>query len=278
MYSAVSAKYTKPSTGIPASDLESGVIPTISTNISTDASSDVKTASPKAVKDYVDGKVIEYGANLQSTPTAPLCHMSLLNSDLPGGDLDDFSNVQPDLYLNLQRREVVSAEALYSGIFALKREELDPTDPMNGTTSTKKLIIIHVLWSSGTWSWGYYEVAPISNNVITDKTSYVKAASPFAVYNAVHPEIVSSQPAGGFAPNVLYNLGTLSSNTTFSLATPSDANIVNHYYWTFETGSTAPTITWPSGLTWYGGSAPTISASKHYEISIVNNIAISMEV
>ncbi|MBO4718977.1 MAG: hypothetical protein J5658_03785 [Prevotella sp.] len=50
-------KYSKPSTGIPASDLESGVIPTvptISTDISTDATSDTKTASPKAVKTYVD--------------------------------------------------------------------------------------------------------------------------------------------------------------------------------------------------------------------------------
>ena len=48
------AKYQKPSGGIPASDIASGVIPTISTNISTDATSDVKTASPKAVKNYVD--------------------------------------------------------------------------------------------------------------------------------------------------------------------------------------------------------------------------------
>jgi len=32
-------------------------VPTISTNISSDASSDTKTASPKAVKTYVDGIV-----------------------------------------------------------------------------------------------------------------------------------------------------------------------------------------------------------------------------
>jgi hypothetical protein len=50
--------YQKPGTGIPASDLASGVIPTVptvSTNISTDSTSDAKTASPKAVKTYVDG-------------------------------------------------------------------------------------------------------------------------------------------------------------------------------------------------------------------------------
>lgn len=51
--------YSKPSGGIPAADLASGVIPTvptISTDISTDGSSDTKTASPKAVKTFVEGK------------------------------------------------------------------------------------------------------------------------------------------------------------------------------------------------------------------------------
>lgn len=52
--------YSKPSNGIPASDLANGVIPTvpeISTDIATDASSNTKTASPKAVKNYVDNHV-----------------------------------------------------------------------------------------------------------------------------------------------------------------------------------------------------------------------------
>lgn len=51
--------YSKPSGGIPAADLASGVIPTvptISTDISSDAASDTKTTSPKAVKTFVEGK------------------------------------------------------------------------------------------------------------------------------------------------------------------------------------------------------------------------------
>ena len=39
-------------------------VPTISTSISTDASSDTKTASPKAVKTYVDGKVPTISTNI----------------------------------------------------------------------------------------------------------------------------------------------------------------------------------------------------------------------
>lgn len=52
--------YQKPSGGIPGSDIASGVIPsvpTISKDISADALSDSKTASPKAVKEYVDEMV-----------------------------------------------------------------------------------------------------------------------------------------------------------------------------------------------------------------------------
>ena len=76
----------------------------------------------------------------------------------------------------------------------------------------------------------------------------------------------------------MYNLGTLAGDTTFTLAAATDNTIVNHYYWTFDTPATAPTITWPTGLTWVGGSAPTVAASKHYEVSVINGIAAYMEV
>ena len=76
---------------------------------------------------------------------------------------------------------------------------------------------------------------------------------------------------------MLYNLGTLTGSVTFALATPADNTIVNHYYWTFEAGSTAPTITWPAGVTWLGGSAPEISADKHYEISVLNGYGTFLE-
>ena len=92
------------------------------------------------------------------------------------------------------------------------------------------------------------------------------------------PVIGSSQPSGGMLPNVFYTLGELAGDTTFTLATATDNTIVNHYYWTFDTPSTAPTITWPTGLTWVGGSAPTLAASKHYERSVINGVAAYMEV
>ena len=102
-----------------------------------------------------------------------------------------------------------------------------------------------------------------------------------AAYNAIHPPVITS---GGTAstitvqPNIVYNFGTLTGTKTFALATPTDSSIANHYFWTFDAGSTAPTINWPNGITWYGGSSPSVSASHHYEISVMNNIAVAMEV
>lgn len=97
--------------------------------------------------------------------------------------------------------------------------------------------------------------------------------------DAIQPAIQTTQPVTGMLPNILYNFGELEGDTTFLMATPEDATIVNHYYWMFDTPSSAPTITWPAGITaWFGGSAPTINADKHYEISVLNGIGAFMEV
>lgn len=85
----------------------------------------------------------------------------------------------------------------------------------------------------------------------------------------------TTQPGGGFLPDVVYALGTLTGTVTFALAAAVSGN-VNHYFWTFDTGSTAPTITWPSGITWVD-SAPTVAENKHYQISILGGIAAYME-
>lgn len=85
----------------------------------------------------------------------------------------------------------------------------------------------------------------------------------------------TTQPGGGFLPDVVYALGTLTGTVTFALAAAVSGN-VNHYFWTFDTGSTAPTVTWPSGITWVD-SAPTVAANKHYQISILGGIAAYME-
>lgn len=90
---------------------------------------------------------------------------------------------------------------------------------------------------------------------------------------------VSTTPSS-MLPNKVYRFGTLSGNTTFPAftAVPSGDTEVKIWCWTFTTPSTAPTITWPAGITaWNGGSAPTINASKNYEVSVMDGIACIIE-
>ena len=72
-------------------------VPVISTNISTDAESDIKTASPKAVKSYVDGNVV-------ANPTLTGSETSLTSIGIGGTNFSvggssgggyDFSNITP---------------------------------------------------------------------------------------------------------------------------------------------------------------------------------------
>ena len=116
-------------------------------------------------------------------------------------------------------------------------------------------------------------VPAISTNVATDKADNTKTAGAKAVYEEVHPAVATTIPSGGMLPNVMYKLGTKTGTVSFTMASASDSSIINHWYWTFETSTTAPTITWPAAITgWIGGSAPTIEASKHYEISVLDGI------
>ena len=101
-------------------------------------------------------------------------------------------------------------------------------------------------------------------------------------FNHEHPGYCSKGaeslfPMTGFLPDVVYKLGTITEDVSFSLA-PVVLGNTNHYFWTFETGSVAPTITWPNGITWADGTGPAVSANKHYEISILDGIAVFLEV
>lgn len=88
----------------------------------------------------------------------------------------------------------------------------------------------------------------------------------------------TAQPSGGFLPDVAYNLGEISGTVIFALASAVTGQL-NHYFWMFSTGASAPTVTFPStGITWAAGSAPTVAANKKYEISILNGVAYYSEV
>lgn len=103
-----------------------------------------------------------------------------------------------------------------------------------------------------------------------------KKASDFAT---PIPVVDASTIPASMDSDKVYQYGTLSGDTTFpALNTPTDLTVAHVYCWTFTTPSTAPTITWPTAITaWAGGSAPTINASKSYEVSVMDGFATIIE-
>lgn len=89
--------------------------------------------------------------------------------------------------------------------------------------------------------------------------------------------IPATTSAQQLAPNTLYIFAERTSDLTLTFGTPI-TGIANEYHCFIIVGSTAPTVTWPSGISWNGGDAPTIAADKTYEISILNNVAAFFEI
>lgn len=72
-------------------------------------------------------------------------------------------------------------------------------------------------------------------------------------------------------PNV-FHMWDVVESLNITLATPDDPAILNEYMFQFTSGATATVLSLPSNIVWM--SEPTIEASKTYQISIVNNLAV----
>lgn len=77
--------------------------------------------------------------------------------------------------------------------------------------------------------------------------------------------------------NILYVFENRTNNLTITLKA-AVAGAINEYHMFIYSGNTAPTVTWPSGLKWYNDVVPIIIPNKIYEVSILNNTVIFIEI
>lgn len=78
------------------------------------------------------------------------------------------------------------------------------------------------------------------------------------------------------APNTLYTFESRTNNLTLTLGTPIVGKASEYHL--FLVAGAAITVTWPSSISWNGGSAPTITAGNTYEVSILDGVAAFIEV
>lgn len=102
---------------------------------------------------------------------------------------------------------------------------------------------------------------------LTDNGQYAEFAKPTKVESGGSGTVTKQ-----LNPNTFYEFGECSS-LTITLASET-SGIANEYMFEFVSGTTATVLSVPESIKWAGGSAPTIEASKTYQVSIVNNLAV----
>lgn len=304
--------YQKPASGIPSSDMASDVQTSLGkadtayqkpgTGIpATDMASGVQTSLGKADSAYQKPSGGIPKTDLDSGVQASLDLADSAVQAAPVGSVTP--PVTPSDWATAEQVEELEAEVhnlsgKYYGIFE-DAESLPEGDAVGYAFLGTEAPFAIYQFDGTDWADSGATVDGIQGEPGTDGVGFASVESPNPADGTViitlsngdtmtldlnhnHPAYYSkvlggAQPVGGFEPDVVYSLGTLSGTITFSLAAAVTGN-VNHYFWMFDTSSTAPTITWPAGITWADGFAPTVQASKHYEISVLNGIAYYSEV
>ena len=78
-------------------------------------------------------------------------------------------------------------------------------------------------------------------------------------------ETPTSETTLAIDANKVYDI-TIGESLTLTLNAPTDLTVTNEYQGSFDTGSTAPTVTLPSNVIW--AETPSVKANTHYEFNI----------
>ena len=78
-------------------------------------------------------------------------------------------------------------------------------------------------------------------------------------------ETPASETTVAMDANKVYDI-TIGESLTLTLNTPTDLTVTNEYQGSFDTGATAPTVTFPADVIWE--ETPSVEANTHYEFNI----------
>ena len=78
-------------------------------------------------------------------------------------------------------------------------------------------------------------------------------------------ETPASETTLAMDANKVYDI-TIGESLTITLNAPTDLTVTNEYQGSFDTGATAPTVTFPADVIW--AETPSVEANTHYEFNI----------
>lgn len=120
----------------------------------------------------------------------------------------------------------------------------------------------------------------INNNdlydIIDDTKTSLTTSINNTIYNGKLVNTITSVASGGtiYLKGNYFNKLTAAAPDKFTIKFQNPGRGEPEYVLDFTTGTTAPTITMPSGVTWLNGTVPTLEASTHYQLSVLNKCAI----
>ena len=78
-------------------------------------------------------------------------------------------------------------------------------------------------------------------------------------------ETPASETTVAMDANNVYDI-TIGESLNITLNAPTDFTVTNEYQGSFDTGATAPTVTFPADVIW--AETPSVEANTHYEFNI----------
>ena len=78
-------------------------------------------------------------------------------------------------------------------------------------------------------------------------------------------ETTTSEATLAMDANKVYDI-TIGESLTLTINAPTDLTVTNEYQGSFDTGATAPTVTFPADVIW--AETPSVEANTHYEFNI----------
>lgn len=144
----------------------------------------------------------------------------------------------------------ISKNAEYIYIGTAKLNGIDASNPKNGY---KYLIGVGGYDGISTDNSKYKSV----QEVISQLTAGVNAMQ--------LPVTAASGDTVAIDANKAYDI-TIGESLTITLNAPTDLTIINEYQGSFDTGSIAPTVTFPANVIW--AETPSVVSNTHYEFNI----------
>lgn len=259
--------YSKPSGGIPATDLASAVQASLSkADTAQDLAEDLSSEVSKLSQDKQD-KLVS-GTNIKTINNTSILGSG--NISISGGS---------GTITGVSANGTSVATSGVANIPAATTSKYGVTKLSSATNSTST-----TLAATSSAVKAAYDLANSYKGTVTsvkiNGTSYSPVSGVVDLGtiesgggSSAYPTVSTTASSISMQPNTYYKKTNV-SNLTISLATPTDTSIVNEYIIEFDAFSN---ISLPTTLAWANNEVPTFKIGATYIISIINNLAMVTE-